>query len=76
MIVIDVQNEVLALLKEGIRGENLCDMEVKYLTMTAKPMRPISPLGIDNDGEQDRKRHGEARGHTLVQTLSTVSFVG
>ena len=74
-VVVDVQNEVLALL-EGIYGENLSDMEVANFTMTAKPMRPISPLGIDKGGEQDRKRHGKIRGHTLVQTLSTVSFTG
>ena len=75
-LVVDVQDEVLALLKGRICGENLCDIEVTNLTMTAKPMRPISPLGIDNGGEQDLKKHREMQGHTLVQTLSTMSFVG
>ena len=50
-LVVDVQDEVLALLEGEICGENLSDMEVINLTMTAKPMRPISPLGIDTDGE-------------------------
>ena len=50
-LVVDVQNEVLALFEGGFCGENLCDMEAINLTMTAKPMRPISPLEIDNGGE-------------------------
>ena len=50
-LVVDVQDEVLTLLEGGICGENLCDMEMINLTMTAKPMRPISPLEIDKDGE-------------------------
>jgi len=73
-LVVDVQNEVLTLLKERIYGENLCDMEVMNLTMTAKPMRPISPLGIYNGGEEDLERHGKMQRHTLVRTLSTMSF--
>jgi hypothetical protein len=74
-LVVDVQNEVLALLKEGFYGENLCDIEVRNLTMTAKPMRPISPLGIDNGGEQGLEGYGEMQRHTLVRTYSTMSFV-
>ena len=56
-LVVDVQNEVLALLRVRICGENLCDREVINLTMTAKPMRPISPLEVDNDIEKDHERH-------------------
>ena len=74
--VVDVQDEVLALLKERLCGEDLCDMETMNLTMTAKPMRPISPLKVDNDGEQDRERRREMQGHTLVRTSLTISFRG
>jgi hypothetical protein len=73
-IVVDVQDEVLALLKERIRGGDLRDMEAMNLTMTAKPMRPISPLKVDNDGEQDRERRREMQGRTLVRTSLTISF--
>ena len=51
-------------------------MEVINLTMTAKPMRPISPLEIDNGGEQDRERCRKVEAHTLVQTLSAMSYRG
>ena len=74
VLVIDVQDEVLALLEEGICGENPYGMEVRNLTMTANPMRPISPLGIDNDGERDQEGRCGMQGHTLVQTFSTASF--
>jgi len=56
-LVVDVQDEVLTLLEGRICGEDLCDTEVIDLTMTAKPMRPISPLEIDSDGEQDLEKY-------------------
>lgn len=73
-LVVDVQDEVLALLEGRICGENPCDMETINLTMTAKPMRPISPLEIDNSCERDRGRYWGMQGRTLVQTLSGMGF--
>ena len=67
-IVIHVQNEVLALSKAEICGENVRDTELIKPTMTAKPMRPMSPLRIDNGGKQGLERPGETQGHTLVET--------
>ena len=64
-VVVDVKDEVLALLKEGTWGEKICDVEVMKFTMTAKPMRPISPLRVDKVIKQYQKK-GSGDGMTYA----------
>lgn len=61
--VVHVEDEVLAL-----DGEIKCPeqtVECDPLTMTARPMRPISPL---EEGGEQREAMGEGEGRTLEPT--------
>lgn len=50
-LVVDVEYEVLTLSKGEFILRNTCDPEAINFTITAKPMRPISPLMKDNAAE-------------------------